>query len=50
MPPHPSHPVANSVTIAKRPSVGPDGENYGFDLGIAKRNIFCDLKEPRPTF
>src|SRR5229473_4610466 len=36
----PSHPAPTSVTIAKRPSVGRDGESYGCDLGEARSKIF----------
>ena len=38
--PRPPHPVPTSVTIAKRPSVGRDGESCRSDLGQAETEIF----------
>src|SRR6202022_2700134 len=36
-------PRPTSVTIAKRPSVGRDGEGYSFDLGQARTGIFLQM-------
>jgi hypothetical protein len=45
----PPHPVPTFVTIAKRPSVAPDGYGYRFDLGESGKDLFLRARLDGPN-